>query len=396
MVSDLCFELAEGGRSVEVVTSRQRYDDPEAALAIEELIRGVRVHRLWTSLFGRQVLGLRAIDYLTFHLNAFRFLLTQIQRGDVVVAKTDPPLISIVAGVAARMRGATLINWLQDLFPETAVELGVRGVGWLAPFLSWLRNISLRAAAMNVAIGGRMAERLASLGVPERRIRVIHNWADGGAICPTRREVNPLRAEWGLDGKFVVGYSGNLGRAHEFETMVNAADLLRARNDVVFLFIGSGANRERLERKARELGLGNVHFHPYQPREKLGLSLTVPDVHLVSLRPELEGLIVPSKFYGIAAAGRPTLAIGDPEGEIPTILRRYDIGYTVMPGDAEGLAVRIVELADNPDLCSTMGTRAREVFEQQFDLPHAMQAWRECLDAVESEIRSQVEHRAGS
>jgi len=333
------------------------------------------------------VLGLRAIDYLTFYLSACWFLLAHLQRGDVVVAKTDPPLISIVAGAAARIRAAKLVNWLQDLFPETAVELGVRGVGWLARFLSWLRNISLRAAAMNVTIGGRMADRLASFGVPERQIRVIHNWADGGAVHPIAREANPLRAEWGLERKFAVGYSGNLGRAHEFETMVGAADLLRARADVVFLFIGGGVHREGLERRVRELALENVYFQPYQPREKLGLSLTLPDVHLVSLRPELEGLIVPSKFYGIAAAGRPTVAIGDPDGEIPTLLRRYDIGYAVTPGDARGLAARLVELADNPGLCSTMGTKAREVFVQQFDMPHAMRAWRECLDAVESEIR---------
>jgi len=137
---------------------------------------------------------------------------------------------------------------------------------------------------------------------------------------------NALRREWGLDGRFVVGYSGNLGRAHEFATFFGAAERLCGRQDVVFLFIAAGAQREQVDEEVGRRGLGNVLFKPYQPWERLHESLSAADVHLVSLNAALEGLIVPSKFYGIAAAGRPTLFVGNTDGEIARLLREGDCG----------------------------------------------------------------------
>jgi hypothetical protein len=155
-----------------------------------------------------------------------------------------------------------------------------------------------------------MANYLSSQGIPQSQITVIHNWADGQAIQPLAAENNPLRTEWQLQDKFVVGYSGNLGRAHEFTTILEAATQLIEDPQIVFLFIGSGPQKLWLEAEVNKRHLTNVLFKPYQPRECLGDSLTVPDVHLISLRPSLEGLMVPSKFYGIAAAGRPVLYLG--------------------------------------------------------------------------------------
>jgi glycosyltransferase involved in cell wall biosynthesis len=192
-----------------------------------------------------------------------------------------------------------------------------------------------------------------------------------------------LRREWGLENKFVVGYSGNLGRAHEFYTILGAAEALRDRDDdVVFLFIGGGAQRAALEQWIDAHGLTNVLFRPYQPKEKLGLSLGVPDAHLVCLKPGLEGLIVPSKFYGIAAAGRPTLFVGDPDGEIPRVLNAVHCGYAVSAGDSEGLVRHIEALKSDPDVCRTMGQRARAEFERRFSRVGAVAAWRDLLGSL--------------
>jgi glycosyltransferase involved in cell wall biosynthesis len=244
-----------------VVASRQRFDDPLARLASWETVEGVEVYRVRTSRFRRHFLPGRAVDYLTFYLSASFRLWRLALRGDVVVAKTDPPLVSVVTGWVCRLRGAELANWLQDLFPEVAVELGIRGLdGWPGRFLRRLRNASLKRACVNVVPGERMAGRLLDEGVAEDRIRVIHNWADGEAIRPVPATENPLRVEWGLSERFVFGYSGNLGRAHEFENMLGAIRRLRAREDIVFLFIGgepkSAAFREAVERE----GFGIVLF----------------------------------------------------------------------------------------------------------------------------------------
>ena len=322
MLTDLAAALAADGIPVHVVTSRLRYDDAAASLAPREAIDGVDVHRVWTSGFGRGNLVGRAFDYLSFYVTAAAKLAALARSGDVIVAKTDPPLVSVVAGWVARMRGARLVNWLQDIFPEVAANLGVGPTrGAVGRLLRWLRDGSLRHAAANVVLGRRMRERVTALGVDPRKIAVIPNWADGARLRPMPRDGNPLRAEWGLGDRFVVGYSGNLGRVHDFRTVLDAADALRAQPDIVFQFIGGGAQMEALRQTVAERRLPNVVFKPYQPREMLGQSLGAADVHLVTLRPELEGLVVPSKFSGVAAVGRPTIFIGDPEGEIGSIVR---------------------------------------------------------------------------
>jgi colanic acid biosynthesis glycosyl transferase WcaI len=190
---------------------------------------------------------------------------------------------------------------------------------------------------------------------------------------------NPLLYKWGLSKQFIVGYSGNMGRAHEFATILDAAEKLLEDKEIIFLFIGDGPMLKWIKHEVKKRYLINVIFRPYQPREQLSNSLTVPDVHLISLRSDLEGLIVPSKFYGIAAAGRATLYIGDQAGEIPHILQNYDCGLTVSEQDSEKLANHIKLLASNSELCQKMGNNARDTFEKLYDKTTALKLWRQVL-----------------
>ena len=380
ILSDLAFDLAAEGVHVLVVTSRQRYDDAVAELPRTERIAGVEVHRVWSTSFGRAGLIGRALDYGTFYLGAGIALWKLADRRTIVVAETDPPLICLMATPVARLRGAQVVNWLQDLFPEVANALGMGAVrGPVLRVLRFARNLTLRLAGMNVVLGERMAAMVRGQGVGADRTCIIHNWADGDAIRPVLREGNPLRTAWGLEGKFIVAYSGNLGRAHEFNTIVGAAEQLAHRSDIAFLFIGAGAQVEAVRRQVSRCGLTNVLFKPYQPREQLKESLGVADLHLVTLNPALEGLIVPSKFYGIAAAGRPTLFIGDTAGEIPTILRDSSCGHAVRTGDVKALMKLIEQLADDPAACAAMQCNARDVFDRRFDRKIAVRAWKQVL-----------------
>lgn len=383
LLSDLARGLAAAGRRVHVVTSRQRYDDPRAMLAPNEVVDGVEVHRVWTSRFGRGSLPGRALDYLTFYLSTGWRLARLLQPADVIVAKTDPPMLSVLTAPISRLRGACLVNWLHDVFPELAIALDVRGLrGALGRVLERLRDWSLREAACNVVLGNRMAEYLESRGVAHERVRVIENWADGESVRPVPAQESTLRREWGVEGNFIVGYSGNMGRVHEFGTILDAAERLRDDAGTVFLFIGGGNRREWIEEDAKRRGLSSFVFKPYQQRERLRDSLSAPDVHLVSLRPELEGLVVPSKFYGVAAAGRPTIFIGAPDGEIAQILRQHDCGCVVRQGDGAGLATCIRELRDDPNLRRRLGENARRVFEQRFDKHIALESWCRLLDEL--------------
>jgi glycosyltransferase involved in cell wall biosynthesis len=339
------------------------------------MVRGVEVRRVATTGFGRAGLAGRAADLASFHAAAAVALMRMARRGDVIVAKTDPPLISIVAGWASVARGAHLVNWLQDVYPETAQALGVKGLsGPIGRLLSALRNASLGRARANVVLGETMASRLPA---GTERIRVIPNWVDELEITPVAPPDNPLRRSWGLEAAFVVGYSGNLGRAHEYAAMLGAARALADDPRIVFLMIGGGHQMAALRQAAN--GLPNIRFQPYQPAASLAQSLSVADVHWISLRPELEGLIVPSKAYGVLAAGRPILAIAAADGELARLIKQYGCGLRCDPGDVAAFAAAVRALADNPQLAARLGAAARLAAETRFSRQSALDAWRGVL-----------------
>lgn len=194
---------------------------------------------------------------------------------------------------------------------------------------------------------------------------------------------NPFRQNWQLGGKFVVGYSGNLGRAHEFETMLATAERLRDDARIVFLMIGGGRRFEQLIKAVKARGLeASFRFRPYQERTMLPYSLGVPDVHWLSLDPRLEGLIVPSKFYGIAAASRPIVMIGDRDGEIGRLVRQHCCGIAVAPGDADGVANALRRWSKEPQETSEMGQRARQMLDTQFTRRRALEQWGRLFEQI--------------
>jgi colanic acid biosynthesis glycosyl transferase WcaI len=383
LLSDLAFHLAGGAHEIHVIASRQRYDNASSDLPIKESIRGVRVSRIWTTTFGRGSLIGRAFDYLTFYASASAELLLLVREGDIVIAKTDPPMLSLVAAMVTRLRGGKLINWLQDLFPEIAAAADI---GWakgsVGQILARLRDWSLHCGRQNVVVGEKMREVLTARGIEAQKITVISNWADGDAIRPVTRAENPLRKKWGLEGKFIVGYSGNLGRVHEFDTVLGAMTELRGDEGKWFLFIGAGKQRQMMETECKARGVTAVSFLPYQGREDLVWSLGVPDVHLVTLLPQMEGLVVPSKVYGITAAGRPILNIGALSGEVAQFIHKHECGTTIEPGDVRGLVAAITHLSDDDIYRATLGANARKALENYYEMHHALQKWTKMLDTV--------------
>jgi len=376
MLSDLAFHLAGEGNEVHVICSRQLYESAAARLPAFDTAQGVKIHRVWTSRFGRTSLPGRASDYFSFYWSATLKLLSLTDAQTIVVAKTDPPLISIPATWVVRWRGARLVNWLQDVFPEVASELGIKVLkGKLGAWVCRLRNASLRVASMNVVIGERMADKVMRLDIDASKVCVIHNWADGSAIFPVAMENNQLRKQWGLEGKFVIGYSGNMGRAHDFDTLLSAAGFLRANRKICFLIIGAGKQKEYVLNEVNRRGLDNVVFQPYQPREMLEQSLGLPDIHVVSLLPQLEGLIMPSKFYGILAAGRPAIFVGAKDGEVAKLLSEASCGISVGVGEAEEFAETVLTLSGEPERISAMGMHARRVFDSRFDKQTSLAMW---------------------
>ncbi len=378
LLTELCEDLVDQGDEVTVIASRGRYLGGDK-LAPEETIRGVRVVRPWATSFGKRRLAGRLTDYLSFWGTAVARAAAEA-RPDVMLAVTAPPMIASGALAVASARRVPLVMWAQDVYPDIAVAFGLISASSPAAIgLSALMRLTYRASSRVVVLSPGMRDRLQAQGAPEGKLRVIPNWSDGRAIRPLAPEQNPFRREHGLEDRFVVMYSGNLGVGHDVATFIEAARLLEARCPrALLLFIGEGTRRAEAEQLAR--GLSNVRFLGYQPYETLGYSLAAADVHLISLRVGLDGLLVPSKLYGALATARPVMFVGPEQCEAARVISENNLGWQGRPGDGAGLAQAIETAAASPAWCAERGLRARALFEAELDRPIAVARWRSVLE----------------
>jgi len=376
LLTDLTQSLSEDFE-VAVVTSRYGINQGKAWPRRENL-SGVEVIRLRSTILGQTRLWRKAIDLLSFHIAITCFLIMNVSPGDTVVLKTDPPLLQLLNTSIVRIKRGHVINWLQDIYPEIAIQLGkFPGPGWVKAAIKSWRDRALRKAKANIVISQAMSEYVQSRRIPN--VRVIANWADPQLVKPQSREQNPLRKEWGLGDKFVVMYSGNFGRVHEFREIIDAVRFLSAQSNIIFLFVGEGAQLDFVKAELADLMGKNVIFRPMQPRLLLGQSLSVADIHLVSLRTGMEILLMPSKIYGILAAGKPMIYIGESDSYISKDIKQKDVGIAVQYGDGRKLAEEIARLAAQPLLVEEWGRKAHNWFMSDFTLTHAVSRWKEVL-----------------
>ena len=291
---------------------------------------------------------------------------------------TDPPMAGDVALVVARRWRAPLVVVSQDVFPEIAVELKRLRNPVLVGLLRMLTRFYLRRADRVVAIGGTMQQRLAAKGTDPRRIRVIANWVDTKELTPQPRD-NAWAREHGLVDRFVVMHSGNIGHAQDLDTLIHATTYLRDHDRLAVVLIGSGARHADHVALAERIDADPVSFLEYQPREVLAQSLSSADVHFVGLARGLSGFVVPSRLYGILAAGRPVLAAAEDDSETAQVVRAVGCGVVIPPGRPDLLATTIRELAAGEHDLDEMGRRGRAYVEAEADRTIAIGRYRRLL-----------------
>jgi colanic acid biosynthesis glycosyl transferase WcaI len=371
--------VARHGCQVTVVAGRARAARADDGMTLAPMRResheGVRILRAnGTTLPPRRFAG-RVTNYLSYAASAAVASL-DIGRPDVVVALTDPPIIGGVALWAARRTGARFVFLCEDIFPEVATLIEGFKSTTVNSMLDRTNRRLLREADAIVALGDRMRRRLVEQKEADpRRIHVIHNWADCSAIQPGPKD-NAFARAHGLADRFVIMHSGNVGLSQNLDVLIEAASRLRSKEQLVFAIVGDGARRESLQHAAAERGLTNVRFFPYQPKAQLQDSFATADAFLISLTQGLEGYIVPSKLYGILAAGRPYIAAVDPSCEVADIAASYDCGVLAAPGDPASLADAVVRLCEDPSSARAMGERARSA-AWRFDRREAVSSYHE-------------------
>ena len=379
LLTDLAEDLVNRhGCGVTVVAGRPlhatRRSSPMLWPVEREMRHGVTILRSNGTRFGPGRFSGRVANYLSYFASA-SLASFGVGRPDIVVSLTDPPIIGLAARRTARRTGARFVFLCEDIFPEVAALIENFQNRTVDRALERVNRYLLREADAVVALGERMRRRLVEeKGADPARVDVIHNWADCEAIVPGAKDNNGFSREHGLDDRFVVMHSGNVGLSQNLDVAIEAAARLQARERLVLAIVGDGARRAALERDVARRGLSNVRFLPYVPKEQLHESFAAADVFLVSLKPGLEGYIVPSKLYGILAAGRPYVAAVDPSCEAAAIASEHGCGLVADPGSADDLAQKLAALYDDPEAARTMGNNARRI-AWRFDRRVAVQTY---------------------
>ena len=341
---------------------------------------GVHIHRVSHTNFPKRNLLGKAINFLSF-ARATHSVLRGIPAPDVVVFETDPFLLAFTASRLQKRTNCRMIGYLQDIYPDVAVALGKVRNNWAIRRLrSALFDIYRRCDRM-VVLSQDMANLLTDGGVAAERILIVPNWADTHSIAPVQG-INRFREQHQLQEHFVAMYSGNLGLTQRLEEFVQAAALLKGRPDILFCFVGRGSQESSLREMVVALGLTNVRFFDYQTQEELTHSLTAANLHLVPLTKVLSRCLMPSKLYGILAAGRPYLTNAPVGSELHDITAKHLVGLSVEPGSVKSIADRILWAADHPAELETMGCNARQLAETEYTKQHSINKFRTVLQQV--------------
>jgi glycosyltransferase involved in cell wall biosynthesis len=374
LLTELCEALAED-YDVTVVTGSSGDSLPR-----REARNGVTIVRTHSTAYDRTRLSRRAANYFTYLFDAIRAGLAS-SRPDVVMCMTDPPFIGAAAELVARRFRAPLIVISQDVFPEIAVKLGRLRNPLVVGALGLVIDSYLHFADRVVVIGDTMKERIVAKGVDPSRVRVISNWGDAERVTPQPRDNEWARAHDLVD-KFVVMHFGNVGHAQDLDSLIRATTLLRDLDDLVVPIIGVGARLQELSELAETVEADKVRFLPWQEYENRALPISAAHLHVVGLARGLAGYIVPSRMWGVLAAGRPVIAAAEDESETAAVVRTTGCGVVVPPGDPFRLAEAIRACHDGQYDLEEMGRRARVYAEQETDRSIAVDRYRAVLEEV--------------
>lgn len=385
---DLARTLVERGHRVRVLTSARGFADPSRYYVSREIRDGVEVVRLAGAAFGKSSLATRSAGGLLFlSLALVRALLGP--RPSAVLASTSPPMAPIFGRSIALLRRAPLVLWLMDLNPDQAIVTGALSPAALSVRLLERGNRrAARASRWVVVLDRFMAERIAGRWVDPAKLAVLPPWPHEDHIAPVAHAENPFRKRHDLDGRRVVMYSGNLSPVHPLDTILQAARELLDDPRLLFLFVGDGGQRGRVEEAVRRDGLANVRLLPYQPLEELRYSLSAADVHLVVMGATMVGIVHPCKVYGAMAAARPILYLGPERSHIGELVGKLDIGWQIDHGDVAGAVKVLREIAALPEAAlHECGARARQALAGELSQERLVS---QLCDLIEGEIAPRV------
>jgi glycosyltransferase involved in cell wall biosynthesis len=388
-LADAAEALVERGCHVRVITSARGFDDPAQKYPLRETLSGVEIVRMPLASFGKKTIAHRLAGMVVFLAQALvRGLFTP--RLGAILVSTSPPLASFVAVIIGFVRRVPITYWAMDLNPDQMIQLGrIKETALSARVFDWFNRRILRNAAHVVALDRFMGERLCRKHDISAKLTVMPPWPHAEHEGGVPHDENPFRREHGLEGKFVVMYSGNHALTNPIETILDAAVRMQDRKDLMFMFIGGGVRKKSVEATIAEHKPTNLISLPYQPLETIRYSLSAADVHLVTLGQEVVGCVHPCKVYGALALGRPILYAGPRPSHVTDLLSEDDpaqrIGWSIEHGDVDAAIRAIDEIRSlPPPELAAMGDRAATLVKERFDTKQMIDRF---CDVIESTLK---------
>lgn len=365
VLHDVARTLVSRGHEVHVVSSRRPYEGGQV-MRREERLDGVRVHRVAATGFGRLGFAGKLADYATFTLSAALRPL-DLPLPDLVLSLTSPPYLGLLGSILGRHWGRPRAHWIMDLYPDVLAAHGlIRDGGAIQRSLAALARAQLGGSSLVISLGSFMARRVERYLASPTRHAAVPLWPPDGLRPWEEGRPNPIRQERGWAPEdFVAMYSGNMGLGHRFNEFLAAA----ARSGPAgprWAFVGGGKRRAEIERFKASTPAARIELHPYAPGERLCDNLCAADLHLASLEPAWQGLMVPSKIQGILAVGRPVLFVGGRDNEISSWIHEAGAGWVVAPGDVDGV-LRAIDEARDPAERKRRGSAAAAFAKERFD-----------------------------
>jgi len=393
-VTNVAEGLAESF-NVRALCAQPTYQARGLKAPINEVHNKVRIHRCGATSLNKDVLAFRLVNLVTISLSIFFNALARIKRGNVVLVVTNPPTLPFVVFLACKIRGARIILRVEDVYPDALIAAGmVKADSTLVKVFNVLQRGLYKRVDRIIVLGRDMMQIVKrKMEDDTSYVVLITNFADIEQIKPLPRDSNALLRRLGLIDKFVIQYSGNMGRTHGIESLLECAKILRAEDLFHFLFIGFGAKELWLKNNVQKFGLNNVTVLPLQPRSDLNSSLNACDLAIISFVKGMSGISVPCRMYNIMSAGKPILAVSDRESELSQVVEEENIGWVVKPEEPNLIAKAVIEASSNCALLSQMSTRARTLAVEKYSLPTIQQRYRSLIDLVILNNKSDFQRR---
>lgn len=361
---------------VTVFTGASLYDGQASSLAQNTVVKEVEIHRCRGTTFNKNWLPGRLVNGCTRAISIFFTALWQCHTSDVILVVTNPPLLPLMAWLLKTLKGCNFVLLVHDVYPEVLSVTGLAHSQSLVYRLMQEVNRLIYGQASRIITLGRDMQKLVETKLTqpiEGKLICIPNWAETEIIYPIDKQNNSLLQRLNLVDKFVVLYAGNMGRTHDLQILLDAAETLSdTQPQIHFLLIGAGAQKQDVEARVQDQHLPNVTVLSYLPHEQKNVTLNSCDVGIISFLPGMTGVSVPSRMYNQMAAGKPLIAIADNESELAQVIQEEGIGWLVSPQDDDQLVKLLTQIMNDSKLCNDMGHKAAQAVLCKYQLKHAV------------------------